>query len=308
MKELKGYVMVLGAAIFWGASATAAKFLLNHHIDTITIVQARVTFTALLLLPFLAVYRPAALRVPLHEIWRFFLAGIVGVAGSNFTYYFTIKESTVATGILIQYTAPLLVMGYAAWSGEERLTSVKVTAAIISLAGCFFAVGAYDPSVLKITPLGLLTGLASTASFAFLNIYTRTLLHRYSLWSVTFYSIVGASLFWFCIHPPWGMTPEEATGIPWLGLFGLAIVSILIPHTLYFSGLRYIVPSRAIITSTLEPIVAIGSAALMLGELLRGPQVLGAGLVIAAIILLQVRREPEPILRAHTGGEPDAAD
>ena len=120
MKDLKGYVMVLGAALFWGASATAAKFLLNRHVDTVVIVQARVTFTALLLLPWLLAFRREALRVPLRDLWRFLLLGVVGVAGSNFTYYFTIKESTVATGILIQYTAPLLVMAYAAWAGRRR--------------------------------------------------------------------------------------------------------------------------------------------------------------------------------------------
>ena len=52
------------------------------------------------------------------------------------------------------------------------------------------------------------------------------------------------------------------------------------------------VPSRAIITSTMEPVVAIASAALVLGELLTSLQVVGAVLVLAAIVLLQVRREP----------------
>ncbi len=306
MKDLKGYIMVLGAAVFWGASATAAKFLLNQHVDTIAIVQARVTFTTLLLLPWLWLFRRPALIVPWRELWRFLLLGVGGVAGANFTYYFTIKESTVATGILIQYTAPLLVMAYAAWVGEERFTGAKLGAALLSLLGCFLAVGGYGAHAVKITPLALATGIASIVTFAFWNVYTRQLLHRYSFWTVTFYAIAGAALFWLLLRPPWTYLAPEAPAYPWAGLIALAIVSILIPHTLYANGLRFIVPSRAIITSTMEPVVAIGSAALVLGEYLAGWQIFGAVLVLAAIVLLQVRREPGQAL-AHPTSQPDHA-
>jgi drug/metabolite transporter (DMT)-like permease len=49
--------------------------------------------------------------------------------------------------------------------------------------------------------------------------------------------------------------------------------------------------SRAIITSTLEPIVAIASAAVFLGELLEGLQILGSIIVIGAVALLQFHPE-----------------
>ena len=32
--------------------------------------------------------------------------GLIGIAGSNFTYYYTISETNVATAILLQYLAP----------------------------------------------------------------------------------------------------------------------------------------------------------------------------------------------------------
>jgi len=298
MKDLRGYFYVLGAAIFWGGSATAAKFLLNANVDTINIVQARVTFTALLLFPFLLIFRRKELRVSPRDVWKFLLLGIAGVAGSNFMYYFTIKESTVATGILIQYTAPLLVMLYAAWSGEEKPTTTKILAATISLTGCFLAVGAYNAQVFKISSLGLTTGLLSSICFAFLSLYTRSLLKQFPFWTVTFYAIVGASVFWLVVRPPWMLFTRESAPYPLLPLFLLAIVSILIPHSLYFSGLRLVLPSRAIITSTLEPVVAISTAALFLGEYLSSIQVFGAVLVIAAVMILQIRREPDHLLNS----------
>ncbi len=308
MKGFKGYLMVLGAAFFWGSSATGAKFLINHNVDTVVIVQARVTFTTLILLPALFLFRRQALRIHLRDAWRFLLSGILGVAGANFTYYYTIKESTVATGILIQYTAPLLVLAYAVYAREERFTAIKVGAALLSLLGCFLAVGAYDPAVLRITPVGLVTGLASVVCFAFLNVYTRKLLRMFPFWTVTFYSIAGASIFWLVVRPPWTLFPGDGPSLPWGGLFVLAIFSILIPHSLYFNGLRMVVPSRAIITSTMEPIVAITSAAIVLGEGLTGLQCVGAVLVVLAIVLLQVRREPGVILSQSAPQDAHGAD
>jgi drug/metabolite transporter (DMT)-like permease len=284
---VKGYLLIVAAAFFWGISATAAKLLLNQQIDTLLIVQTRVTFSALLMLLFLLVFRRDILRVSPADLWKFALLGIVGVAGANFTYYLAIKESTVATAILIQYTAPIAVMLYAIISRTEQLSPAKAAAALLSVAGCFLAVGAYHTGILRISTLGLVSAIASMVTFAFLNVYSRSLLQRHGLWTMTFYSFAFASLFWLVINPPWVIAQAAPSGSTWIALIALAIASVLIPHSLFFAGMQYIRPTRAIITSTLEPVVAIVSAALVLGELLQHLQVTGAVLVLVAVVLLQ---------------------
>lgn len=291
MREVRGVVMIIGAATLWGVSATAAKALLNQHLDPVLVVQCRVTFSLVFLLGYFLLFRPAVFRVRWSELWKFALLGCIGVAGTNFTYYFTIRESTVATAILIQYSAPLLVMLYAVWSREERVTPGKILAAVLSLAGCYLAVGAYDRTVLNITPLGAVTGIASIFGFAFLTVFTRTILKDHDVWTMTVYAIGFASLFWLFVNPPWVIVRQSVPPEAWGALMLLAVFSLLIPHSLFFGALQWIVPSRAIITSTLEPIVAIVSAALYLGELLQPLQIVGALLVLVAIALLHVRPE-----------------
>jgi drug/metabolite transporter (DMT)-like permease len=291
MSEFKGYMMIVGAALFWGVSATAAKHLQNLGVETLLIVQTRVSFSAIFLFLFFALFRRETLRVNVGDLWRFALVGVIGVAGANFTYYTVIEMSTVATGILIQYTAPLLVMAYAIAVKEERFGLVKLGAAIISLGGCFLAVGGYDQDVVRITPAVLVNGAASVFCFAFMTVYTRHLLRRYSLWTTSFYAIFLAACFWLFVNPPWKIAAGSHSPGIWVSLAVLALFSILIPHSLFFGGLRVVVPSRAIITSTLEPIAAIVSAALLLSEHLKPVQVVGAGMVILAIVLLNIRPE-----------------
>jgi len=222
--------------------------------------------------------------------------GIIGGAGSNFAYYFTIEQTNVATAILLQYLAPLGVLLYAALSGEEKVSRATFGAGIISLAGCFLAIAGKDFSIVSISRLGLLSGITSAFCWAFANIWLRRLIKDYSVWTCLFYAFLFASVFWLFFNPPWAIAAAHYTAGAWASYFGFAMISVLVPHSLYFAGVRYLSASRAIITATFEPVVAIVSAFLILGETLVPVQMLGAVLVIAAVIMLQMRREEAAIL------------
>ena len=140
---------------------------------------------------------------------------------------------------------------------------------------------------------GLVAGFGTLGwiMFAFLTVFTRDVLRTHGVWTMAIYSIGFASLFWLIVNPPWRVVAGITGADLLLPLVLLAVVSLLIPHSLYFSGLRRVAPSRAIITSTLEPVVAITSAALFLGEYLQPLQILGAVVVLGAIVLLQFHPE-----------------
>jgi drug/metabolite transporter (DMT)-like permease len=176
-------------------------------------------------------------------------------------------------------------------SREERVTAVKIGAALLTLLGCFLAVGAYDSSLLRLTGTGLLTGVLSIVGFAFLTVYTRRIRRMHDVWTLTLYAHGFASLFWLIVQPPWVIAANPPSAGTWGSLFVLAIVSLLLPNLLYFAALRTVESSRAIISGTLEPVVAIGSAAVVLGEALTLLQLVGAGIVLSAIIVLQLHPE-----------------
>jgi drug/metabolite transporter (DMT)-like permease len=290
MKQLRGYAMVASGAFLWGCAATAAKLLLTRRVDTILLVQTRVTFSVIIMACVLALFRRDLLAVRANDLWRMTLLGVVGIAGANYTYYVVIREASVAIAILLQYTAPLFVMAYAAFTREEELTAAKLVAALLALGGCYCAVGGFE--VASGLPAGALAiGILAAVCFAFMTVFTRHLIARYSIWTVTLYGFGFASLFWLVVNPPWRVMAESPSPGTWLALVGLALISVLLPYSLFFAGLRHVVPSRAIIISTLEPVTAIASAALVAGEkftLLRG---VGASLVLGAIVMLQVRHE-----------------
>jgi len=298
MRSIKGYGSILCATLFWGISATIAKFIFSRspsaaigQIDTLILVQMRMTLSCIVLVIILALFRPALLRVKAKDLYRFALLGIIGGAGSNFMYYFTIQQTNVATAILLQYLAPILVLAYAAISKEETVGAAKIAAGAVSLGGCFLAVAGKDFSILNINRIGLLAGLCAAFCWAFTNVWIRHLLKSYNVWTALVYSFIFASIFWMFINPPWKIVAAGYSPETWELFFGFAMVSILIPHSFYFGGIRFLTASRAIITATFEPIVAIVSAYIMLGESLVPVQILGAVLVLAAIAILQIKQE-----------------
>lgn len=299
MTSAKGYIFVLAATLFWGMAAVIAKSLFNQQVDTLILVQMRVTLSCLVMLAFYLAFRRDILRVRARDLYRFALLGVIGVAGSNYTYYFTIQQINVSTAILIQYTAPLFVVAYAALTKEESLNATKIIAAIVSLGGCYFAVGGRDIFLPSISKLGLVSGVGAALCWAFANVYLRRLLRDYSVWTILAYAFSFATLFWMFVNSPWNVAARHYSREEWSVFFGFAIISVLIPHSLYFIGVRYISASRAIITGTFEPIVAILGSSVFLGDLMMPLQLFGAMLVIVAIALLQLKREEAEVLAAH---------
>jgi drug/metabolite transporter (DMT)-like permease len=302
MNGSRGFVFVLLAAFFWGISATYAKLVLTDHVSTTLLVQVRVTFSLIILVSYFLLTNPRLLTIRMHDIWKFVLVGVVGVAGSNFMYYFALREGTVASAILLQYTAPIMTIAFAVMAGQEKMTAAKALGGSLSLVGIAMAVGGDGGSLTGQPASAFLSGIAAACCFAFFTIATKRLLLRYRVWTVTIYALLFASMFWIVVHPPWDIMQENPSGETWIGLIIFALTSILLPYTMYFAGLQRIEASRAIIASTCEPIVAIGSAALFLNEHLQPIQFLGAICVIGAIFVVRERKVRKPSV-VDAGGD-----
>lgn len=289
MRSLRGYFYILGATVFWGISATVAKFLFIHQMGTLILVQMRMSLSCIVLLAAVLLFRRDLLRIKPKDLFGFALLGILGVAGSNFTYYAAIRATNVATAILLQYMAPLIVLVYAAATREETLSGVKIVAAAISLFGCFLAVGGRDVLAMNFT--GILWGISSAFSWSFTTIMVKRLLRRYNMWTMSMYSFLCATVFWMIINPPWDILSAGYSTKEWGTFFVFAMISVLIPHSMYFRGTHYLTATRSIITATFEPVAAIVTAYIILGEALSPLRIVGAVVVLAAIILLQYKGE-----------------
>ena len=276
-------------------------------IDPLILSQARTTFSLLVLVPVLVSARGwERIKLPRADFIQCLLLGLLGVAASNYFYYVAIQKTNVATAIILQYTAPVWVLLYVVARGQQRLTLQKVAAVGCAIAGIALAIGllgtkpAAGPA-LRLNSYGFLAALIASFSFAFYNVAGHSILARYDRWRVLVWTLTSATLFWLIVNPPWKIAAAHYGGAEWVFLFTFSMLSVLGPFSLYFLGLQYLEPTRAIIASCLEPVFSIVLAALLLGETLRPVQSLGIALVLAAIVIVQ---SPGRIAHAQVVIEP----
>jgi drug/metabolite transporter, DME family len=282
-----GVAATLGRAAFTGRLLSKGQAL--RSIDPLILSQSRTTFSFIVLLIALVLLRGwNRLRLPVSDFRRMFVLGILGVAASNYLYYLAIQRTNVATAIILQYTAPILVLLYTVARGLQKPTVQRIAAVGLAVTGIALVIGIFGSSAFRLDAIGVVAALGAAFSFAFYNVGGHSILARYDRWTVLLYVIFSASLFWIVVNPPWKIAAAHYSVEQWLFLLVFSLISVLAPFSLYFAGLQHLEPTRAIVVSCLEPVFSIMIAAIGLGEIVRPLQTVGIVLVLAAIVLVQL--------------------
>jgi drug/metabolite transporter (DMT)-like permease len=296
---LRGYFYIGSAAFLWGISATLGRAAFTGRllpggaslgsIDPLILSQSRATLSLAVLLPILLMRRGSSvLRIPGRDLLQFFLLGILGVAVSNYFYYLAIQRTNVATAIILQYTAPVWVLIYTAVRGAQRPSLRRSSAVGLAVVGCALAVGLVGSGGFRMDAIGMTAAILAAFSFAFYNVGGHEVLARYDRWKVLLWVLVATSTFWIFVNPPWKIVAAHYGRQQWEFMLVFSLVSVLGPFSCYFAGLQHLEPTRAIVTSCLEPVFSIVITALALGELVKPMQTVGIALVLGAIVLIQL--------------------
>jgi drug/metabolite transporter (DMT)-like permease len=292
-KQIKGYLSVVVASIMWASSGTAGKALFEAGMTPFELVQIRVTLSTAILAALLAASSKGLPRIKIKDLGTFLLIGAVFMAMVQGTYFFAISKIEVAAAILLQDLAVVLVAIFSVCFWNERMTTSKLIALFMALCGCYMVVGGYDLDMIGMNRMGIMGGLASAVCLAGYTLVGEGAMHRYTPVTILFYALAFSSLTWHIIYPPFHYVSAGFTLSQWGWILYIAVVGTIIPFGLFFVGVNYIRSTRAIITATLEPISGGFMAFFLLGEILEPLQVIGGGLVIGAIVLLQIKREQD---------------
>jgi len=292
-----GYLYIAASAVLWGICATlgraafTGRLLPNsgiRNIDPLILSQCRTSFSFLVVAAWLLPTRGwKRLSVPRADLVRLFVLGLAGIAASNYFYYLAIQKTNVATAIIVQYTAPVWVLLYMIARGAERPTISKMVSVVLAITGIALVIGLFGQGKLQIDAVGVTAALIAAFSFAFYNVGGHYILTRYDRWTVLLYTTLAASLFWIVVNPPTRIIAAQYSLAAWLFLIAFAMLSVLVPFSLYFAGLQRLDPTKAVIVSCLEPVFSIVIAALALKEVVRPLQALGILMVLSAIMVVQ---------------------
>jgi len=285
----RGYVLALAAAAMWSLNGSLARYLLDDGVSALRLSQLRSAGSWLILALALLVTRRDLVRVERRQLPALAFLGIAGLAAVHASYFVAIERVQIGVALTIQYLAPLVLLFWLRAVHGRRLSGGLWGAVVLSVAGCFLVVRAYEVDGLD--ALGVAAAFGSTVSFAIYLVGSERAGHRHEPVTTLLWAFGFASLFW-ALTTPWWSFPFAAFSSPRNALLGLGVIVIgtLVPFTMMVSALRHIPAPRAAVVSTLEPVLGAGFAYLLHGEALAPPQLVGGAAVLVAVVWVQSRR------------------
>lgn len=294
--------MVLTAASLWAVNGVISKVIIESGgIPAQRLTEVRTTGGFLLLAATLALARPESLRVSRAELPVLLVFGVLGLAFVQWFYFEAISRLEIGVALLIQYVAPVLVAVWARFAYHEPVRRRIWTALALSIAGIALLVELWRG--LTLDGLGVAAALGSALTFAVYILSAERAVTRRDPVSLVCYGFLLASIFWAVLQPwtsfPTGLVDErvsllgrlEDVSLPvWLLIGWMVIFGTIVPFALLAASLRHIAASRAAIAAMFEPVAATVFAFAWLGESLTAFQLVGALVVLGAILLAQTAR------------------
>ncbi len=162
---------------------------------------------------------------------------------------------------LLLYLYPAIVTLLAVLFLKERLTLAKVGSLLLALTGTALTLrltgGGGAPGI-------LLSILAAVIYAVYILVGSRVVVGTGAISSSTIVMASTAVVYAGIISVHGATFPKTSSG--WVAVFALALVSTVLAFASFFAGLKRIGPTKASTFSTLEPVVTVILAALILGE------------------------------------------
>lgn len=160
-RTTSGLVLGVLASMTFATSGAFLKPLLESGWSPAAAVTVRTAIAGLVLLPFALVAVRGRWSAVWRGRWRILGMALVGVAGTQLVYFASLQRIPVSTALLIEYLAPLLLVGWV-WATTRRAPRpVVVAGAAVAVAGLLLTIG---PGALtgNMDPAGLIfAGLAA---------------------------------------------------------------------------------------------------------------------------------------------------
>lgn len=288
MDDWVGTALVLLSAAGFGTLGIFGKLAAQAGLSIPTVLTFRFLFATALVWSILGargelrLLRGRALGVGLA-------LGALGYAVMSGLYFWGLTFMTAGLVGVVLYTYPVFVVGFAVLQLGERVTRRTVFALLASLTGVAFVTGA-DPS--GVDPRGVAVVLAAAVVYASYITASRSALSTVNARVLTAHVLPAAAVSYLVFGAVRGELAVPATTYEWGLIVAIAAVATALPIFTFFAGVSRVGASRASIVSTTEPVITLALGAAVLGEPVAAVTVVGAGLVLTGVLLVQTDARP----------------
>jgi drug/metabolite transporter (DMT)-like permease len=295
-----GLLLAVASAFTFGMSGPFAKSLMEAGWSPTAAVTARLAGGAVVMAVFATVVKRDWIREALQHAKTVVLYGLIPVAGAQLCYYNAVAHLSVGVALLLEYTAPLLVVGWIWGTTKHRPSNMTLAGIGLAVAGIMLVLGVVSTTGFAsahINAAGIAWGLGAAVCAGFYFMMSDAVTADGSgLNSITLAAgglIVGAAAV--ALLGLTGVMPLTFTAnhVVFAGIstswvvpvLMLGVVSTAIAYTLGISGVALLRPSFASLVGLAEVLFAVLWAWLLVGEAVTTSQAVGGAVVLAGLAL-----------------------
>ena len=303
-REREGVLLCLVAAAAYSTSGTFAKLAYEASVGVMTLLVIRTVVAAALFWGLVVVTRSAI--GPRDAVLKGFGVGLVGTSVQIWMFASALARIDAALASLLLYAYPAMVAVTAVVIGRERASLRRFVALGAATAGVGLVLaGARGTSL---DGLGALLALGAAAVYTAYLLTSHALLEELPAATLAAVGSSGAAIAFLGVGVGGGALDFGFERWGWWPALGTALCTSVLAVGASLAGVARVGPTTNSILLTVEIPLAVVLAVVFLGERLRPPQIAGAVLVLAAVLLLQMGTRadrapsPEPRPVAAPGG------
>jgi drug/metabolite transporter (DMT)-like permease len=292
-----GVGLALLSAAAFGLFAVLLRVAGDEGADAVSVMATRFVIAAPILwcLAAVAARRSGVALIPgRRTAMGGLLLGLVGYSTQAALFQGAVNKTGAALADLMLYAYPAMVVLLAWLMGREGPTRMRLAALTVATAGTILVLLGGGGSTFN--GIGIALGLAAALAYTLYILGCDAVVRGLSPFTLAALVSTGAAVAFTGagLLGIGGGLDIGFTGTAWWAVIGVALVGTVLAVGAFLISLDLIGPSRASILSTLEPVVTVALAYVILDERLGPVQLVGGVLVLAACVLLQLRPSNHP--------------
>lgn len=290
-RERIGIIFTVLGGICWGFSGVCGQYLLQvKGLSAEWLVSVRLLSAGLILLTFSSFRVKSAI----WDVWKnrrnsiqMLLFGVLGMAACQYTYFAAVESSNAGTATVLQYTAPILIMGYMAICNRKMPTFIELSALVLALGGTFILATQGNIQTLAISKETLFFGFAAAITVGLYNIMPKQLMESFDTILVMGWGMIVGGVFLSAIVKPWHFVGiwDWQTVCALVAVIGIGTICAFV---LYMEGVRLIGATKASLFASVEPVTATIAAVVWMGAIFIPLDIVGLGFILGAVLLLSL--------------------
>ena len=277
LKNLSGLLL---ATLFISTSGVLGKYI---AMPSEVIVWFRSAFAMVFLYAFVRFKKIDLKLKSKKHIIPFVISGLF-MAGHWITYFYALKLSNVALGMLSLYTFPVMTALLEPLFLKVKFSPIHIFLGLLVLLGIYILAPEFTLGNSQVQ--GILFGLLSALCYSIRILILKQYVTQYNGTMLMFYQTLIITI---CLAPVLFFMDLSGLQSQFPYLILIALITTAIGHTMMVHSFKHFSVSTASIISSVQPVFGIILAFIFLNEIPNMNTFIGGSLILATVIIESIR-------------------